>query len=186
MEAPVPSATSLDVSLGQKLRLIREANGLSQRELARRAGVTNSSVSLIEQGQVSPSVASLARLLAAIPVSLAHFFACLPAEEPARFFATDKLSDSNYDWAVEQSLPPEMSVASAPLRRLLVRGDSGEAPLFSAQAQVFWLVTGSLWVTAGTQRRALKAGEGVYIPAGQAYRLQNGGPAEAEVLVARA
>lgn len=186
MEESVHNATSLDISLGRKLRLIREANGLSQRELARRAGVTNSSISLIEQGQVSPSVASLARLLAAIPVSLAHFFACLPEREPARFFPSDNPSDSGYDWAEEQPLPPDMPLLSAPLRRMLVRGDSGETPLFCPQAQVFWLVAGSLRVTAGIQLRDLNAGEGVYIPAGQAYRLQNGGVAEAEVMVARA
>ena len=63
------------IALGERLRLVRELNGLSQRELARRAGVTNSNISLIEQGQISPSVGSLAKLLDAIPLSLAQFFA---------------------------------------------------------------------------------------------------------------
>ena len=49
------------IALGERLRLVRELNGLSQRELARRAGVTNSNISLIEQGQISPSVGSLAK-----------------------------------------------------------------------------------------------------------------------------
>ncbi|MDX1657167.1 MAG: helix-turn-helix transcriptional regulator, partial [Candidatus Competibacteraceae bacterium] len=35
--------------LGARLRVVREARGLSQRELARRAGVTNGTISLIEQ-----------------------------------------------------------------------------------------------------------------------------------------
>ena len=38
---------SLDV--GARLKVVRKKRGLSQRELAKRAGVTNSTISLIEQ-----------------------------------------------------------------------------------------------------------------------------------------
>ncbi|MGH8315339.1 MAG: helix-turn-helix domain-containing protein, partial [Steroidobacterales bacterium] len=41
------------------LRAVRSMYGLSQRELAKRAGVTNGMISLIEQNRVSPSVSSL-------------------------------------------------------------------------------------------------------------------------------
>ncbi|WP_370978670.1 helix-turn-helix domain-containing protein [Agaribacterium sp. ZY112] len=60
--------------LGQRLRLVRERAGLSQRELARRADVTNGTLSNIEQGKVSPSVVSLEKVLAAIPMSMQEFF----------------------------------------------------------------------------------------------------------------
>ena len=45
--------------VGARLKHVRELHGLSQRELARRAGVTNGLISLIEQNRVSPSVGSL-------------------------------------------------------------------------------------------------------------------------------
>ncbi|MDO6421720.1 helix-turn-helix domain-containing protein [Saccharophagus degradans] len=61
-------------SLGRKLMRLRQDRGLSQRELARRAEMTNSTLSMIEQGKVSPSVASLERILSAIPISLEAFF----------------------------------------------------------------------------------------------------------------
>ena len=61
--------------VGIRLKLLREACGYSQRELARRAGLTNSSISIIEQGQVSPSVQSLGRILAALPITINDFFA---------------------------------------------------------------------------------------------------------------
>ncbi len=44
---------------GSRLKLVRESYKLSQRELARRSGVTNATISLIEQNRVSPSVSSL-------------------------------------------------------------------------------------------------------------------------------
>jgi len=65
-----------EVELGARLKTLREAHGLSQRELAKRAGITNSNISMIEQGQVSPSVQSLVRILGAFPMSLADFFSC--------------------------------------------------------------------------------------------------------------
>lgn len=57
-----------------RLRLMRETLGISQRELAKRAGVTNSGISMIELGQVSPSIQSLERILAVIPIGLSEFF----------------------------------------------------------------------------------------------------------------
>ena len=57
--------------------------GLSQRELAKRAGVTNGMISLIEQNRVSPSVSSLKKVLDGIPMSLAEFFTLDLARGPA-------------------------------------------------------------------------------------------------------
>jgi transcriptional regulator with XRE-family HTH domain len=61
-------------NLGVKLRQLRETQGISQRELARRAGVTNANLSMIEQGKVSPSVNTLELILAPLKFSLAEFF----------------------------------------------------------------------------------------------------------------
>ena len=60
--------------IGKKILALRQQYGLSQRELARRADMTNSSLSMIEQGKVSPSIASLEKVLNAIPISLQSFF----------------------------------------------------------------------------------------------------------------
>lgn len=61
--------------LGIRLKAIREFYGWSQRELAKRAGVPNSAISVIEQGTVSPSVLSLEKVLKGFPIALADFFA---------------------------------------------------------------------------------------------------------------
>lgn len=60
--------------VGKKILALRQQYGLSQRELARRADMTNSSLSMIEQGKVSPSISSLEKILKAIPISLQTFF----------------------------------------------------------------------------------------------------------------
>ena len=64
----------MNIEVGKQLRAVRTAFGLSQRELAKRAGVTNGMVSLIEQDRVSPSVGSLQKILTAFPMTMAEFF----------------------------------------------------------------------------------------------------------------
>jgi len=55
---------------GTILRVARQRAGLSQRELARRAGTAQSVVARIETGHTSPSFQTLQRLLAAAGMSL--------------------------------------------------------------------------------------------------------------------
>ena len=83
IEHPV-SEISIDV--GAHLRAVRTMYGLSQRELAKRAGVTNGLISLIEQNRVSPSVSSLKKVLDGIPMSLAEFFTLDFSTSPQVFF----------------------------------------------------------------------------------------------------
>ena len=67
-------ALEADFDVGARLSAVRKMHHMSQRELAKRCGVTHSSLSLIEQGKVSPSVSSLSKILAAIPMSVGDFF----------------------------------------------------------------------------------------------------------------
>ncbi len=67
--------------LGRRLRRVRELNGLSQRQLAKKSGVSNASISLIENDRTSPSLGILKRILDAVPISVSEFFALeLPAD----------------------------------------------------------------------------------------------------------
>ena len=44
----------MSVDIGGQLRFVRARHKLSQRELAKRSGVTNSTISLIESNQMNP------------------------------------------------------------------------------------------------------------------------------------
>lgn len=82
------------MDIGGKLRTVRESRGLSQRDLAARAGLTNGAISLIEQNKSSPSVASLKRLLDAIPMTMSEFFSEFEDNGSAKYFyAADELTE---------------------------------------------------------------------------------------------
>lgn len=51
------------VTAGELIRTRRSAYGLTQEQLARRAGTTQAALSRLERGELSPTVATLERLL---------------------------------------------------------------------------------------------------------------------------
>jgi transcriptional regulator with XRE-family HTH domain len=60
--------------IGSRLREERERASISQRELARRLGVSASLISQIESGQSKPSVSTLYAIVTELGVSLDHIF----------------------------------------------------------------------------------------------------------------
>jgi len=70
----------LDLSreFGRRLRERRELAGISQGELAHRAGLTRNYVSLLEHGLRNPTLNSMAMLAKALRVSLRALIADLP------------------------------------------------------------------------------------------------------------
>jgi len=64
--------------LGEQIRALREANGMSQAELGRRIGSTQPSIARLEAGRVSPTLETLDRVAAALGAEL------VVALEPAR------------------------------------------------------------------------------------------------------
>ena len=61
-------------SLGDKLRHLRSERNISQRDLARLAGLSPNSISLIERDETSPSVATLQSLATALNIRMSYFF----------------------------------------------------------------------------------------------------------------
>src|SRR5476651_1937457 len=84
---------TMNLDVGAHLKSVRQMYGLSQRELAKRAGVTNGLISLIEQNRVSPSVSSLTKVLDGVPMTLADFFTLDLAGKRPAFFPRDELPD---------------------------------------------------------------------------------------------
>nr|WP_320011133.1 helix-turn-helix domain-containing protein [uncultured Desulfobulbus sp.] len=60
--------------LGGRIKAVRQQQGLSQKELAKRASMTPSSISQIEKNLISPSIPALFRLAESLAVSITTFF----------------------------------------------------------------------------------------------------------------
>ena len=63
------------MDIGEKIKKIREAKGLSQKEVALAVNMDQSQYSKIEKGKTDPTTATLQKITNAIGVSLAEIFA---------------------------------------------------------------------------------------------------------------
>src|SRR5439155_2862935 len=68
------ATTSAQIQVGELLRRIREKRGVSLRTLADKSGFSPSFISQVENGQASPSIASLEKIVGALDVTLVQFF----------------------------------------------------------------------------------------------------------------
>jgi len=71
---------------GKAIRICRAAKGLSQKELASKAGIGSSHISLIEAGKRSPSLATVEKICKAlkVPTHLVMLLAAEPGEVQAQ------------------------------------------------------------------------------------------------------
>src|ERR1700760_243449 len=150
--------------VGARLRGIRTTFGLSQRELARRAGVTNGLISLIAQNRVSPSVSSLKKVLDGVPMSLAEFFTLDLAAAPQAFFAADELVELG-----NEELSLRLVAAQRPGRQLSVLHEryapgapTVEEMLAHRGEEAGVVIRGRIELTVSGATRMLGPGEAYY------------------------
>jgi transcriptional regulator with XRE-family HTH domain len=78
----VEESSGSQVQVAKAIRNLRHRNGLSQRQLALRMGVPRTYVSKIENEKATPTLSSLARLAAALEVSIPDLLVqCGPSRE---------------------------------------------------------------------------------------------------------
>ncbi|UTF61945.1 helix-turn-helix domain-containing protein [Gilvimarinus sp. DA14] len=172
-----------------RLKAVREANGLSQRELAKRAGVTNSSISMIEQGQVSPSVQSLEKVLAGLPMSLSYFFSCGVENNSDSFFFREQMSKHDKPYGFMQLVAEKLTQRRVTLKRFVFEPgkDTGDSPLTSFFDQAGCVFQGEIIMSAGQQVRTLVPGDCFYLRAYTPFRARNSSATEtAEIMVSSA
>jgi transcriptional regulator with XRE-family HTH domain len=173
---------------GTRLKLVRENYKLSQRELARRSGVTNATISLIEQNRVSPSISSLKKLLEGFPMSLSDFFTFdePPREERYVFRASEQPDLGRHGLRLLLVGAPIPGRQMRFLREQYAPGaSSGEEPIVHAEGEECGLVTrGTIEMTVDGEVSILNAGDGYYFSTTLPHRFRNIGQDEAEIISA--
>jgi transcriptional regulator with XRE-family HTH domain len=160
--------------------------GLSQRELAKRAGVTNGLISLIEQNRVSPSVSSLKKVLDGIPMALADFFTLDLVGKPQVFFRRDELADIGSGAVQLRLVGGRLAKRSMSIlhERYAAQADTGEEMLTHAGEEGGVVVSGSIELSVGADTRVLTPGDAYYFRSSIPHRFRNAGPDECEIVSA--
>src|SRR5215831_4928698 len=75
-----------------RLRAIREARGLTQRDLARRTGISHTTIAKIERGDISPTIATLQKIVAGLNLPVTALIAAEEDESGRIFFKRENLT----------------------------------------------------------------------------------------------
>lgn len=180
------NTSSENIEIGQRLRYLREQAGLSQRALAKRANITNSTVSLIESGKINPSVGALKRILDGIPIGLAEFFSFEPDPERNVFFAKEELTE------IGKGKLSLMQVGSNlfghKLQILLetydVNASTGSIMYEHVGEEGGIVISGRIEVTVGAQRKVLGPGDAYLFNSQKPHRFRAVGPEKCVIVSA--
>lgn len=185
-----------NMNIGQRLRAVRVAKRMSQRELARKSGVTNGMISQIEGNSTSPSVSSLKRILDAIPMSMSEFFADKPGRTKQVFFRAEDLRELNPNAFIAKNSGDVTSLSlrqvgndpTSALQMLYERyapGSNTGADLYSHNGEEAGIViSGVIEVTVGDQTATLGPGDAYLFESRTPHRFHNSGDGECVVVSA--
>jgi transcriptional regulator with XRE-family HTH domain len=177
---------AIALAVGARLKTVREQAGMSQRELAKRAGVTNVTISLIEQESHAPSLASLHRILNAIPISMAEFFALPVTRQDVLFYEHADLAVVTRGGADLRVLGGERRDKKLQLffERYAPGASTGDELIVHDGETAAVVVQGTVEVEVDGQRRRINSGGGFQLIGKQPYRLANIGRTTAIVVCA--
>ena len=164
----------MTIDIGPRLHFVRTRAKLSQRELAKRAGVTNSTISLIEAGKTNPSIGALKRILDGVPVGLAEFFALEPGMPTKAFYRADELTEIgkggvSYRQVGQTLFGRALQILS---ERYEPGADTGRVPLVHDGEEGGVIISGRLEVTVDGERRVLGPGDAYYFASRRPHRFR--------------
>lgn len=180
----------MDLDIGQRLKALREARNLSQRQLAEQCGVTNGMISMVEQNRTSPSVATLKKILEGMTVSMSEFFAAESTGEEKIFFRHNELREITpaETGDVKAVFRQVGDAAEHALQMLYERyapgADTGE-DLYAHEAEEAGIVvSGEIEVTVGDRVAVLGPGDAYLFDSRLPHRFRNSGDDECIIVSA--
>lgn len=175
---------NLTSQIGERLKEVRLARNLSQRQLAIRSGVTNGMISMIEQDRASPTISSLKKILDGIPMSLAEFFSIEDSQDEKYIYRADSQVDvappvmNNHGELQDKSLTYRLiGNRTTPIEMLheiyAPGGDTSDELYSHTGHECGVVVEGEIELTIGDTVYTLSAGDGYSFPSEQPHRFRN-------------
>lgn len=160
---------------------------MSLRALAAATDFSPSFISQLENGQVSPSIASMERIAAKLGLSLGEFFGSLGPSEGGLVVRAQERAQLSSGWSqatLEALGPMRRNISIEPmLISLEPGGQSGKHPTAPRREEFGYVLEGEVELTLGPDAFALRAGDAATILGGELRRWSNRGTLTARILV---
>ena len=163
------------MELGEKIKELRNKQGLTQEELADRAELSKGFISQLERDMTSPSIATLEDLLQCLGTTLGEFFMEEQEEEQIVFTEEDFFvkKDEEYKNQIKWIIPNAQKNCMEPIHLILEKG--GETCLDNPhEGEEFgYVLQGAVSIHLGNKTYKAKKGESFYYTADKTHFLSS-------------
>jgi transcriptional regulator with XRE-family HTH domain len=173
--------------VGPRVRALRDAMGLSLRELSERSGVSAPMLSQVERGVTSPSLAVAARIASGLELNLSQLLRLDEAAHAVVVRRGEGRSRRRRGHAVEELTPSLPGQRADVSRHILdpgaVTGGVGDPPLHEpGSRETVVVLAGQLALQVEAERHLLTAGDSVTFDADLPHHFENDAADPAEFL----
>jgi transcriptional regulator with XRE-family HTH domain len=173
-----------EINIGERLRAIRNLRRRTLREVAGRAGLSESFLSQVERAQASASIASLQRIAVALGVTIADLF------EPDGLRKPRVLTAEGRPILAFGKLGRKFLLTPRPLEHLEVficefepNGSTGDEPYTHGDSEELLLVlAGDIHLQLGTEIYDMTVGDSIDYRSSVPHRIMNAGSDVAQAL----
>ena len=175
------------VSIGPRIKVLRESMGLSLRDLAERCDVSAPMLSQVERGEASPTLAVAARIAAGLELTLSQL---LRLDEDRHLVITRRghgRRRRRRGHSVEELTPPlpgqRADVSVHVLDPGAATGAPDDPPIHEpGSRETLYVQTGSVVLCIDGDRHELSEGDSATFDADLPHHLENRGDAQARLL----
>jgi transcriptional regulator with XRE-family HTH domain len=150
----------LEESLGNRLRELRRQQGFSLRALAEKSGLSANTLSLIENGKTSPSVATLQQIALALNIPITAFFETRVNRDPVIHTRKDQRVGTPFTYGTLEELG---DLGADTLQPFVVtfhpRTDSGPQPLTHTGSEFIYCLSGRVVYNVLGEEYTLEPGD---------------------------
>jgi len=171
------------MNIGNKIKMLRIKNGLTQEELAGRSELSKGFISQIERDLTSPSISTLVDLLQCLGSNLKDFFNESVDEKIVFgkddvFVKEDRESGNEIRWIVPDSQKNRME----PILLTLEVGGSSDTEDPHEGEEFGYVLSGSVYIHLGSRKYKAKKDESFYFKPSAVHFISNGGKTSAKLL----
>ncbi len=173
------------MKIGEKIRRLRQENGLTQEELASRCELSKGFISQVEREMTSPSITSLVDILESLGTNLKEFFDDDDDEEKIAFGDKDFFEsyDESLKYKVEWIVPNAQKNSMEPILLTIEPGGSFYEDNAHAGEEFGYVLSGEVVLKYGDRKIRAKQGETFYYLTDRDHTLINESKRIAKVLM---
>jgi len=173
------------MSIGNKVKELREQRGLSIRQLAEEVGCSGSLISQLENNKVDPSISTLKRIARALGVNIVDFFMeQYHLEEEVVTTQKDRVEIRLKRWdASIQSLVRSIRNKRMQPFFTVIKPGGGPHGMYHHEGEEFgYVLKGRLTLILGDKEYEIGAGESFYFPSHIPHDWVNKGSEDVELI----